>query len=331
MKKALAILMILALCLGLMAGCGGSEPETGTTKKGAQTVEEPAEKPEAEAEPAVEPEAEPEAVFEPVYATIGGYDIAVVGAELFTDTDDKDAIRIYWDFTNSSDETIYPYCDLSVQMEQEGFELNTTYAFYEDDVPEYGNDVLDIRPGVSIRCISEYSCKAQGDIISFTLSNWYDEDDAVTVEFDPKNLPGRPEPELEIEAVPDPAWTEGMEQEGYIGDSAYVQIDAAEVVPGWEDGTEVIRVYFEFTNQSEEACSMWWASYYRAFQDGVELEETWADEEVAEDENMSVDVEPGESIYGSNCWLLRSDSPVEIEVYDYYTEEDCIGCVFVVE
>lgn len=317
MKKTMALLLVLCLAFCLLTGCVGTEPETsGTAKKGTQTEEEPAEK--------------PEAAFEPVSGTIGGYDVTVVGAELFTDTEEKDGIRVYWDFTNTSDETTYPYCDLSVKMEQEGFELNTTYVYSEDDVPEYGNDSLDLRPGVSIRCISEYNCKAEGEAISFTIYDWYDEEDAITVEFDPKNLPGRPEQDLEPVTISKPAWTEGMDVEGYVGEDAYVVIGTAEVVEGWDSGEEVIRVYFEFTNESEESTSMWWATYYRAFQDGVELVEDWADQDVAEDENTSLEIDPGETVYCAVCWELRSDSPVEIEVYDAWSEE-YIGCVFEIE
>lgn len=319
MKKTVALLLVLCLGFCLLAGCGGTEPETpGTTKKETQTAEEPAAK------------QEQEAVFEPVAATIGGYEVTVVGAELFTDTEDKDGIRVYWDFTNTSDETTYPYCDLSVKMEQEGFELNTTYVYSDDDVPEYGNDTRDLRPGTSIRCISEYNCKATGEAISFTIYDWYDEDDALTVEFDPKNLPGRPEQELKAEAITDPTWTEWMGTEGYVGEEAYIVIDTAEVVPGWDSGEEVIRIYFEFTNESDEAASMWWATYYRAFQDGIELAEDWAEQDVTEDENTTLEIEPGETIYCAVCWELRSDSPVEIEVYDPWSEE-YIGYVFEVK
>lgn len=319
MKKTVALLLVLCLGFCLLAGCGGTEPETpGTTKKETQTAEEPAAK------------QEQEAVFEPVAATIGGYEVTVVGAELFTDTEDKDGIRVYWDFTNTSDETTYPYCDLSVKMEQEGFELNTTYVYSDDDVPEYGNDTRDLRPGTSIRCISEYNCKATGEAISFTIYDWYDEDDALTVEFNPKNLPGRPEQELKAEAITDPTWTEWMGTEGYVGEEAYIVIDTAEVVPGWDSGEEVIRIYFEFTNESDEAASMWWATYYRAFQDGIELAEDWAEQDVTEDENTTLEIEPGETIYCAVCWELRSDSPVEIEVYDPWSEE-YIGYVFEVK
>ena len=277
----------------------------------------------AAAQPA---EPEKESGFEPVSATLGGYEVSVVGAELFTDADDKDAIRVYWDFTNTSDESTYAYCDLAVMMEQEGFELSSTYAHFEDDVPEYGNDTLDLRPGVSIRSISEYNCKADGEPISFTIYDWYDAEDALTVEFDPQNLPGRPAKDLEIEPISDPAWTEGMDVEGYVGEDSYVVIEGAEVVEGWDSGEEVIRVYFTYTNESDEASSFWWANSYRAFQDGVELTEDWAEVDVDEDEASSLEIQPGETVYCSVCWELRSDSPVEIEVYDW--DENDLGIVF---
>ena len=300
------------------------EREVSGGKKGAAAA--PAE----EEEPAEEPEEEADsAEFEPVSATIGGYDVAIVGAELFKDTDDKDGIRVYWDFTNTSDESTYAICDLSVYMEQEGFELNSTYCSYEDDVPEYGNDYLDVRPGVTIRCISEYSCKADGDVITFELSDWYDEEDAVTVEFDPTNLPGRPAKDWVMETIADPAWTDSLSDGGDVGD-AYVYIDNAEIVEGWDSGEEVIRVYFDYTNNGEEAESLWMATNIRAFQDGIELESDWAAEDVAEDDNFNTDVEPGQSLRCSETWTIRSDSPIEIEVYDYWSEAT-VGCLFVFE
>lgn len=300
------------------------EREATGSKKGAAAA--PAEEEEPAEEPAEEADS---AEFEPVSATIGGYDVAIVGAELFKDTDDKDGIRVYWDFTNTSDETTYATCDLSVYMEQEGFELNSTYCSYEDDVPEYGNDYLDVRPGVTIRCISEYSCKADGDVITFELSDWYDEEDAVSVEFDPTNLPGRPAEDWVAEAIEDPQWVAEMSDAGNVGD-AYVYIDNAEIVEGWDSGEEVIRVYFDYTNNGEEAASMWWQTNVRAFQDGIELESDWAAEDVAEDDNFNTDVEPGESLRCSETWTIRSDSPIEIEVYDSWSEE-YVGCNFVFE
>jgi len=297
------------------------EREGTGSKKGAAPAEE---------EPAEEPEEEPEAAgFEPVSGTLAGFEVTIVGAELFEDIDDKDAIRVYWDFTNTSDETVSPMSDLSVALEQEGFELTSTYDSSEDDVPEYGNSWLEVRPGVTIRCISEYSCKAAGEAIAFTIYDWYDEEDALTAEFDPANMPGRPAEDWVAETIDDPQWVADMSDGGDVGD-AYVFIESAEVVPGWSDGEEVIRVYFEYTNNAEEAENMWIATSFRAFQDGIELETDWADEDVEEDDNFSLDIEPGETIRCAETWALRSDSPIEVEVYDSWTDE-YIGCLFVFE
>ena len=294
------------------------EREATDSKKGAAPAEE---------EPAEEPEEEPEAAgFEPVSGTLAGFEVTIVGAELFDDYDGEDGIRVYWDFTNTSDETTYPSCDLSVAVEQEGFELNSTYCSYEDDVPEYGNSSLYIRPGVTIRCISEYNCKADGDVITYTISDWYDDDNFLTVELDPANLPGRPAEDWVAEAIEDPQWVAELSDGGNVGD-AYVYIDNAEIVEGWDEGEEVIRVYFEYTNNGEEAANMWWATYLRALQDGIELETDWAAEDVEEDDNLSLDIEPGETIRCSETWTIRSDSPIEVEVYDSWTEE-YVGCLF---
>lgn len=281
---------------------------------------------EPEDEPEEEPEEAPAGEFEPVSGTVAGYEVAVVGAELITDMDDKDGIRLYWDFTNNSDESIYAGYDIEVAMEQEGFELTSTYCSYEDDAPEYGNSGKCIRPGVSIRCVSEFNCKPDGDIITVNLYEWGEEDSGLIVELDPTNLPGRPAEDLAIEPILEPTWTNSMSDEGDVGD-AHVYIDTAEIVEGWDSDEEVIRVYFDYTNNGEEAASMWWQTYVRAFQDGIELETDWAAEDVPEDDNFDTDIEPGESLRCSECWVIRSDSPIEIEVYDSWNDE-YVGCYF---
>lgn len=277
-----------------------------------------AKKGEAEAEPAAE------SGFTPVSGSLAGCDVTIVGAELFTDGDDKDAIRVYWDVTNNSDETITPNWDIYTLVEQEGFEMDTTYTW--DDVPEYGNDSRDIQPGVTIRCISEYNCKADGDVITVTLYDYYNEDDKVVAEFDPANLPGRPAEDWVATPITEPTWVEGLPTEGPVGEG-YVVIDHAEIVPSYDEGEEVVRVYFQFTNEGEEETTMWSEVYYKAYQDGIELEIEWPDEDVAEDENMTDYVQPGETLLCSECFAVSSDSPIEIEVYDIW-EEDYLGTIY---
>lgn len=262
--------------------------------------------------------------------TIGEYEVAIVGAELITDMDGEEGIRFYYDFTNNSDDAVYPAEDLYFVVEQNGYEMVTTYCSYEDDAPEYGNDYLYIRPGMTIRCCAEYSCKVNSDPVTFTISDWWDEEVSISAVFDMENLPGRPSDDLVMPVLSDPDWTKALPTEGTFDDDYYVSIESAEVVTAWEEGAEVLRVYFDFTNNSDEDNSMWWATNVRAFQDGVELYSDWPEVDVEEDENWDLDIPSGESITCSQCFLLVSDSPVEIEVYDF-SEGAVLGTVFEVE
>ena len=239
-----------------------------------------------------------------------------MAAEEFTDIDGKAAIRFYYDFTNNSDDLESAWVNLDYKASQEGYELVSTYASMDDDVPEYDNDSRKVIPGTTIRCISEYSYKPDGGTLEFTISDF--DDNSVTMEFDPKNLPGRPE-ELEIPAISDPTWTSGMSTEGVYDENYYVKIDHYEYTTGYGD-VPLLRVYFEFTNNSEEATSFFFATNLIALQDGVQLMTDWPSEEVPEDDNYSMDVAPGESIMASECFEVRGDSPIEIMVYEYWNE-----------
>ena len=74
----------------------------------------------------------------------------------------------------------------------------------------------------------------------------------------------------------------------------------------------MVRVYFTFTNTGTEATSCWWATNVYAYQDGVELDIGFPEDDVQSDDDFDVDVQPGESITCSRCWVVRSESPVEI-------------------
>ena len=88
---------------------------------GAEEPEEP-----EEPETLEEPEAPATGTFAPVTGTINGCTVSICGAELFEDIDGKDAIRVYWEFTNDTDDTTYANYDILCKVEQEGFDLNST-------------------------------------------------------------------------------------------------------------------------------------------------------------------------------------------------------------
>lgn len=266
-------------------------------------------------EPAAE-EAASGAAFEPITAQLGDYEVTIVGAEHFDDIDGEPGIRFYYDFTNNSDELVCPFMELDWAVTQEGYDLTETYDDLEDDVAEYGNDTQYIVPGLTIRCISEYSYKPDGGEIAYTVSNWYTEE-SVTAKFTPDNLTGRPA-ELEMPAVTDCTLTADMSSSADFDEGKFTYtIGEYEVVEGY-GGTTIVRIYVDFTNNSDEEETFWGNSRYYAIQDGVSLESGYASEEVDTDNTESEYVQPGQTITCSLCYELRSESPVELVMYDLW-------------
>ena len=270
--------------------------------------------------------AAPTGDFTPVSGDIGDYHVEILAAEQFTDSDGKDAVRFYYDFTNNSDEVVTPNWELNFTAEEDGYELVTTYASSRDNVPEYGNKSLAIQPGVTIRCICEYSFRPDGGELTLTISDYSDE---LVATFDPKNLPGRPgdwTPELN----PEPGFFTGDFTDDGSSDYAHVYIDRAQRVSqdSYYGNGDVIRVYFDYTNLEEEDSYFSSNCTVRAYQDGIEMKNGYPKEYVDTDDQDYTDVAPGESISASMCWQLRSDSPIEIVVTDWWSDEIICGCTF---
>lgn len=259
--------------------------------------------------------------------TWDNFRVDIVGAEQFADSEGKDAIRIYYDFTNLSDESFTAYGELGIEVTQDEYEQQDAYAYFEDDVPEYGNDSKMVRPGVTVRCVTEYSMKPTGGPVVVKIWDYWDEAYELTFELDPQNLPGRPG-DWALAPVADPDWLGDVPTEGVYCDNYYMSIDSAEIIDGY-DG-QALRVYYTFTNNSDEATTFWTISYCRAYQDGLELSYSYPNEYVEADENTGVEVAPGESIVAANVFELRRNSPVEVELYDIWTE-DVLGVIFLLE
>ncbi len=298
--------------------------------KPAATSAAPAPESTTEAAPAAPDAATSEGDPAPVSADLGDYHVDILGAESFKDSSDKDAIRVYIDFTNNSTEPTSFFMAMNCEAYQEGFELVSTYAPYDQHAPEDGNSSLDIMPGTTIRCIREYNYKADGGIVEFTLQQGYN-GDTVTMKFDPKALQGRPAEDYSIQATDSSAFVDGLPSEGVYKDDYAIKILNSEVVDGWEDGTKLLRVYFEFTNNSQEATSFWMATYLSAMQDNIQLTTSSADASVPEDDNDTVDIQPGETITATECFVLHdTGSKVAVKVVDSFGGSS-LGAVFNVQ
>ncbi len=296
-KSTLAILMALLMVLSL-AACGEEKPADNNAADTSKT-----DKVEGFKETKIE---------------LDACTINVLGVEQITDYDEKPAIRVWFDVTNTSEETCYTNYNYEFTATQDGYELTETSANYEIEVEAASTGSLEIRPGVTIRTCEEYNFKEDGGAITIGFNNYYSEEEPKTIKVDPKNLPGAPKSEFEIEKVADPQWVKDLKPEGVydVYDVKYdVKIEKCEFVEDY-DGNKLIRVYYDFKNNSEEAESFSSNITHSAFQDGIELPISYPKEKVKEDDNYSVEVEPGKTIKLAYSYKLRTDSPVEIDLRD---------------
>ena len=267
---------------------------------------------------------------EPVSADLGDYHVTILAAEQFQDTDDKDSVRFYIDFTNNSEEAASFYFSCNVKAYQEGYELVDTYAAFDEYAPEDGNNTLNILPGTTIRCIEEYNFKPDGGMLEFTVSE-SSSDESITMTFDPSNLQGRPADAYTIEPCSSDALVEGLPAEGVYNEDYYVSITGYEVVDGWFGDGPVLRVFFDFTNNSQEAASFWSKSSVEVMQDGIELSFASPYEDAETDENETMEIQPGETISVSSCFALHdTGSPVAVRLYGYLSGGD-LGTTFSVQ
>lgn len=301
---------------------GMEPPEIGAAPAEDSAVKEPEAEPSEPAEqsqtPETEPSAAPVASLDPVSGDLGECHVDILGAESFEDAEGQPGIRFYYDFTNNSDEVLSTWDVLDVEARQEGYELVTTFTL--EDVPEYGNDARSILPGVTLRCIEEYSYKPEGGPVELTLSA-YMTGERLTMQFDPAALQGRPG-DWSIAPIAEPDYVKDMAPEGVYDGDYYIKIAGYEIVPGWNG--DAIRVYFDFTNNTEQTATFFLSTFVVALQDGVELDYGFADEEVPEDANASVDVAPGETITAAEVYAVRSGSPVEVFLDELFAA-DTIG------
>lgn len=107
--------------------------------------------------------------------------------------------------------------------------------------------------------------------------------------------------------------------EGQIGDS-YVIIKEAKVIEDY-DGTPVVVVTFDWTNNSDETTSAWMATNVTVFQDGVSLDTAYVyDNDDYDSSAYSRDVRPGVTIEVQQVFeLINTTSPIEVEIEEAFS------------
>lgn len=310
-KKPVLAVIALVMAATMLGGCGKTENPAETNLPEAVAAEDTSQ--------------EIVSDYEAVYGAINTSVVKITGAEAFNDIHGNPAIRIFYDFTNASDMTTYAG-SLNVTGTQNGESLTTAAAAYGQDSPEYGHEWLDVRPGITIRCIAEYGYDPENGDVTFTITA-PDSDEAVTEVFDINDLPGAPVDEV-ANTVTNPTWLEGVPATAEIdGFGSTIAITGFEMVE-YDDDYVGIRIFVDFTNNSDTVTSFYASNYFRVMQDGTQMKMPLNVDSTEEELRLYNEVEPGETVTVAITNIITSLSPVEIEFYDGWTHEVIAGQVF---
>ena len=203
-----------------------------------------------------------------------------------------------------------------------------------------------IRNGYTVRVAEEFLCDWQGGPITLQVRlpiyeynlNFYDEDDPLMVEiakncvkevaFDPADMPCKIKNSNWLTAVENPTWTDGLDEEGdFLPDNltkaCHIKLKEAEFTE--VDGETHMLLHVEYTNNSNDENSFFellavpvWQSgmadgkpHLWVMQDGVSL--LTVETELTKQGHYRL-VQPGETEEYVLEYIVRSDSPIEVEV-----------------
>jgi len=309
MKKVIMLVLTAAMLLSLCA-CGGKSISSET---GIPVPQLPAA---AESEAPAPALPAKEVLYSGTWTEDdGSCTIEFLGAELFSDDDDEQALRVWFDFTNNTTETLraWDYLSFDMSVQQGGQSLPQAFCPTDAEIDEEFNKKMNIRPGTVIRCVDQKKVSLEGGNVTVILSA----DSELSWELDLNNLPGAPKEPLTLTPVSNPGWTDSLPLEGVYEDDYYIRIASAEVSKDG-NGNRALRVTYEFTNNAAEEKSMWHVTEFWAYQDGIGGDIVWPSyaDSTETDENFQDYLAPGETWMASNMFRLYTDSPLEVEIVD---------------
>ena len=258
--------------------------------------------------------------LDPVSGDLGPYHIDILGAEPVRTYEDKPAIRVYYEFTNNSEEITDAWMETVIKGYQDGKELDSDFS--TGQIPEYSNEYLKIQPGITIRCVEEFTLNDETTLVHVIFNSLW-ETGEVSMWFDPQNLQGRPAEDWTFELIPEPEWDDSLPLSG-----TDITLDMYDFVED-DDGNPMLRIYYIYTNNSQDTPdSFFFSCDVLVMQDGIELDSITFhfNDQVPEDENTMTDVEPGETIHVAECYQVRTDSPITIQVTES-NSDDVIGAI----
>ena len=120
------------------------------------------------------------------------------------------------------------------------------------------------------------------------------------------------------------AQTASGNEEIFADNTIDVEFDDVKIVyDGYEiskdyEGNKVIIVYFNFTNNSDEAKSPGTKVSVKAYQDGIECDDAYIWDSPEEYGNRVKDIKKGTTIRYAEIYEIKSNSEVEIEVSKFF-------------
>lgn len=319
MKRMIAILITLMM-IGSLTACGGdNQKEAAETPSQTESEKESVTTETTELE-----ETEPEpAGFEPVTAEFSQGTVEILGAESFWHEEQEyDVLRVYYRFTNQEENS--NSAEVLCKATQGGSELSGAYVDEANKIPEDTYRLQSVRTGVSVIATNLFYYVPDDGPIEYSFYTTWNSDNAVTVTFDPQNLPGAPD-EVSLQPVAEPTWTEGLPIEADTSE-AHVKIEGVEAVEATESGSgkQFIRVIYTVTNNGSEAKSAnrLLAGNTMAYQDGMTLSVGYSTDYVHTEQDkleLEEDVAVGATVTCSDVYELRSDSPIEVEIAESST------------
>ncbi len=146
------------------------------------------------------------AVFKPVTVDMhDGLRITVLGAELFRDDGQGEAIRVYYDVENKSDESKKIYDEIAATLTWDVYDVAHCKNYNSEEAKAIEKSVA---PGDTVRCASEFTCNWEREDVyvfeiqleEYRMAAMFGATDqlepgdyTVTAEFKMKELPAFPE------------------------------------------------------------------------------------------------------------------------------------------
>ena len=233
MKKIIALLLALALMVSMTA-CGGQEETEAATQAATEATT-----------PAQEESVSDGNTLSYTFTQFGNAKMTILGAEFLQDDYGEDVLRIYYDYTNTSDSACNQYPTVALDFKsitQDGNDLRNKQFSYMDEcaIAEDLQCDLPVQPGLTSRQTMLIPCDPNGGVVEVScyimIGSWVYEEDKVecfTFQIDPKNLPAVPEP-LVMAPITNPTYAVGLPSSGVTDypNACEMSIDGIELTSG---------------------------------------------------------------------------------------------------